>query len=316
MLGAQLLKCTSLADSFLRERIKTATDVLRLAVALSDGDISLAEPTKFLKFKRSERKWLLSRLEMAANPTEDMLRWQEPWKRLGERLHPGDYANQFPKAYSAFEVIRNDQPYPTFNRKIEKHLLEKNVSGILDLIGSRPGDLARRLDHLLRLESESGTVIGTFRDVADLVATPVLLQTLTHFRSRSGEHELRSFFPKGDVAKVYATTKKLPAMDPGFSGSVAQICEQTLLTRFSKLPPWANAISIQNWSITWCRSHSAPPARRFARSCEAAVCRCRRVMWCAFSSGGRMAAAGQTLISPPPCMVLISTTSTCCPTTI
>jgi hypothetical protein len=236
LLGAQLLRCTSLADSFLEGKLKTATDVLRLAVALSDGDVSLAEPTKFSKFKRSERKWLLSRLELAGNPAEDMLRRQEPWKRLGERLHPGDYATLFPKTYAAFEVIRNDQPYPTFNRKIEKHLLERNVAGVLDLIGTRPGDLTRRLDHLLRLGGDSSAVIAIFRDVVDRVSTPVLLQTLTHFRNRSREHELRSFFPKGDVAKVYATAKHLPAMAPALSESVAQICEQTLLARFSNLP--------------------------------------------------------------------------------
>lgn len=32
--------------------VRTATDVLRLAVALSGGDVSLAEPRKFGKFRR------------------------------------------------------------------------------------------------------------------------------------------------------------------------------------------------------------------------------------------------------------------------
>ena len=42
---------------------KTATDVLRLAVALSKGDVSLKENTKFKSFTRKERKMLLTMLD-------------------------------------------------------------------------------------------------------------------------------------------------------------------------------------------------------------------------------------------------------------
>ncbi|HUR45141.1 MAG TPA: TerD family protein [Candidatus Saccharimonadales bacterium] len=236
VLGASLLRCTSLAGSFLGERLKTATDVLRLSVALSDGDVSLAEPTKFTKFKRSERKWLLSRLEQTCDPTEDMLRWPEPWKRLGERLHPGDYATQFPKTYAAFGVIRNQLPYLTFNGKMEKRLLARDISGILAVVGSRPGDLTRRLDHLLRLADDRTAIIESFHEAADKVSTPVLLQALTHFRNRGRGQQLRSFFPKGDLAKVYATPNRLPALSPGTAETVAGICEKALVARFSKLP--------------------------------------------------------------------------------
>lgn len=236
ILGALLLRCTSLADSFLAAKLKTATDILRLAVALSDGDVSLAAPTKFTKFARSERKWLLSRLEETGDPTEDMLRWPEPWKRLGERLHPGDYATQFPKTYAAFEVIRNDRPYLTFNGRMEKQLLERDVAGILAVLRSRPGDLTRRLDHLFRLSSDANAVVEAFRNVVEKVSTPVLLQALTHFKNRGHGHEFRTFFPKGDLAKVYATANRLPALPAATAETVAAICEQTLVMRFSKLP--------------------------------------------------------------------------------
>lgn len=43
--------------------IKTATDVLRVAVAMSEGDVSLAEPTKFRNFSKRERRFLLGCLE-------------------------------------------------------------------------------------------------------------------------------------------------------------------------------------------------------------------------------------------------------------
>jgi hypothetical protein len=236
LLGAQLLRHTSLAESFFADKLKTPTDVLRLAVALSDGDVSLAESTKFTQFKRRERKWLLSRLEQSSDPAEDMLRWQEPWKRLGERLHPGDYSTEFPRTYAAFTVLRKDSPYPTFNRKLEKHFLEHDSGGALALLNARPGDLTRRLDHLLRLDDNSNTVLDCFHSVASRVSTPVLLQTLTHFKNRGHPRELRSFFPKGDVAKVFAARNRLPSLAPGTAEAVVGECEQALVSRFAKLP--------------------------------------------------------------------------------
>lgn len=237
LLGAQLLRHTSLADTVLADKLKTATDILRLAIAMSAGDVSLATPTKFGAFRRKERKWFLGRLEQCGNITEDMLRWSEPWKRLGERLHPGDYVANFPKTYAAFDVVRNAKPFTTFNSTIEKRLLDRDAAGVIELVHTRPGDLTRRLDHLLRLANDDKTVVGTFASVADRVSTPVLLQALTHFKNRAHPRELRSFFPKGDLAKVYATRNKLPALPPGAAEQVAQICELTLLTRFGKLPP-------------------------------------------------------------------------------
>lgn len=237
VVGAQLLRHTTLADSLLDGKVRTATDVLRLAVALSDGDVSLAEPTKFGKFTRGERKRLLNWLERCGDPTEDMLRWKERWKRLAERLHPGDYSAEFPKTFAAFDVLRNDRDFVTFNGRIERHLLSRDAVGVLPLLAKRPGDLTRRLDHLLRLGGDPNAVLDAFRDAAASVATPVLLQVLTHFTHRPQPRPLRTFFPKGDVAKVQAIANDLAPLPQGIPEDVARICEQTLVARFSKLPP-------------------------------------------------------------------------------
>lgn len=60
----------------LQSIFKTATDVLRLAVALSEGDVSLASSVRFKKFNRAERRFLLGLLEQCGNITEDMLRYK------------------------------------------------------------------------------------------------------------------------------------------------------------------------------------------------------------------------------------------------
>jgi hypothetical protein len=235
-LGAELIRNVSDGGAILDGHVKTATDVLRLAAALSGGDVSLATACKFGKFRRPERALLLGWIERAESRTEDMLRWRGRWVRLAERLHPGEYAKRFPKAAAAFDVIRNGRPFATFNGRIETGLLRKDTDAVLDLLDARPGELARRLDHLMRISADAAAVAGRFRACADKVSTPVLLQVLTHFRRRGEPAPLRAFFPKGNVAKVYATRELLPPLPAGQAAELAFVCEQALLHRFSKLP--------------------------------------------------------------------------------
>src|SRR5262249_61413212 len=106
---------------------KPAAVVLRVAVVMSGGDVSLATPGKFRRFKRTERRFLLDALEAIPAITEDMLRRPEVWKRLGRELRPGDYASRYPKTLKAFDVVRNDEAFETFNSKVEACLIRHDV---------------------------------------------------------------------------------------------------------------------------------------------------------------------------------------------
>src|SRR5262245_38141009 len=165
-------------------------DVLRLAVAMSGGDLSLAESAKFRNFTRRERKALLELLENCHNITEDMLRWKGRWVRLGEKLHPGEYKDRFSKAASSFDILRNNAPFPTFNSQVESAIRSRNVREAIDLLRDRPGEFTRRLDHLLRLRP-SMDIVSEFGEVASGVSTAVLLQTITHFKGRHAARDLR-----------------------------------------------------------------------------------------------------------------------------
>ena len=235
--GAALLRNTSFAPEWLSQRIDTATDVLRLAVAMSGGDVSLAEPCRFVNFRRAERALLLEWIDRHPNATEDMLRWKGRWIRLGEKLHPGDYPERFPKAFAAFAVLRNDLPFQTFNSRVEQSLAAGDGAGSVELLRSRPGELARRLDHLLRTASQPEEIIDGFRGITVKIASPLLLQVMVHFKRRPPQGSLRTFFPKGDVAKVQAIPSKLPPLPTGSAEAIAEICKSALLERFAKLPP-------------------------------------------------------------------------------
>lgn len=226
--------------------VKTATDVLRIAVGISGGDASLAQPTKFGRLSRAIRARLLGWIERSAARLEDMQRWEGRWIRLGERLHPGEYASRFPLTAEAFSALRNGRRERGFNSRIET-ALEKPAGAqqppawgdgpaeALELLKSRPGELARRLDLLLR-RGGGDQILEAFAEVASKVSTPVLLQVLVHFRHRS-RPGLRVFFPKGQVANVFARSDALQPIEPGYVSDVISICDHTLVTRFAKLPP-------------------------------------------------------------------------------
>ena len=230
--------------TYLIPYLKTATDVLRVAVVMSGGDVSLATPGKFRRFKRTERRFLLDAMEAIPAVTEDMLRRPEVWKRFGRELRPGDYASRYPNTLKAFDVVRNNEAFETFNGKVEAGLIRQDVATVTDLLKTRPGDFARRFDHLLRTSGEQAEVaLAGFMDVAHKVSTPVLLQVYAHFKNRDRVTDHRTFFPKGSVAKVQVVEETLPPLPPcKLAGGetldkfIARFVRDTLVMRFKSLP--------------------------------------------------------------------------------
>ncbi|WP_165075196.1 TerD family protein [Paludisphaera rhizosphaerae] len=290
VLGAELIRNTSDAEAVLGPHIKTATDVLRLAAAMSGGDVSLAQACRFGKFRRAERTLLLGWIERATSRTEDMLRWKQRWIRLGERLHPGEYAGRFPETAAAFDVLRNGRPFETFNSRVERSLLRKDVDSVLDLLDDRPGELARRLDHLTRLGDDRDAIVARFASRADRVSTPVLLQVLTYFRRRGEPADLRTFFPKGNIAKVYAIHEALPALPAGVDEELSTICEQALLDRFSKLPPLGACYlddMLRNYLVPFSQRSASKTLRTLVRGSRLPLPECTTMRFFVWWKNGR-----------------------------
>ena len=233
-------KTLSGASEFALSRfVKTATDVLRLAVAMSDGDMSLAKPTKFRSFKRWERRLLLEMLDNipAASRNEDMQRHGGRWIRLAHGLHSSEWAHRFPGSAFSITALRDGEAVKTFNSKVEKAVRSANMTEAVKLLSQRPGEFARRLDHMLRLsdEKQTGIVLKSFLFVASQVSTPVLLQTMTHFNYRT-DGGLRVVFPKGNISKIQAISNDLLPIKEDVALEVVSICETALHNRFATLP--------------------------------------------------------------------------------
>ncbi|MEU0338441.1 hypothetical protein ABZ092_05480 [Streptomyces bobili] len=173
--------------------LDTVTDVLRLACALSGGDVTLQEPTRFRALSRPARRALLAGLDavVAANPAKlaDVHAHREPFKRLGERLHPHEYP-RWPHAADVFAVARGEKEARSFDSRVEKLLDEYDVLGAVRLLTSAPGKLFRALDLLLRIAPDQDVrdaVLAAAVRVAPEVSGRVVLSVREHFQNRERE---------------------------------------------------------------------------------------------------------------------------------
>lgn len=222
--------------SLCKKYVKTATDVLRLVTAMSDGDVSLAENTKFRNLKRSERRIIMNLLAGCGNVAENMNRYAGRWIRVGEKLHPGEFAKneRYTKVVQAFGIIRNDGKIQSFGGKVDAAIASGDVTTVVSLLKKRPGEFARRIDFLLRTfdkDADKKAVIMGFASVAKDVSSTVLLQVREHFINKlDGSDDMRVFFPKGNLARsYYIKNDKAETIPEDAMIMVIAVCENALV---------------------------------------------------------------------------------------
>lgn len=247
----------------LKHFYKTATDVLRLVVYLSDGDVSLSEPTKFKSMPRAKRKLIIQLLNNCGNIEEDMLRNRMTWIRLGEFLHVSETRYlPYSKVQVAFNKLRNNGKIQTFGGRVDKAIAENRIDDALKLLAKRPGELARCLDYLLREFYDcSDQIIKTFEDVASQISVPVLLQVKEHFDWRTTKNDTRVFFPKGQLTKAYTVANELKPIDCGYCAKIVYICSDAIVEQFKSKEPMGNVYIAPEM-----KNYCVPQSQRSANS--------------------------------------------------
>lgn len=262
--------------SGLRKYIKTATDVLRLVTAMSDGDVSLAENTRYKSFTRRQRRMIMELLSGCPNIEGDMLRYKERWIKIGERIHPSEfdcsrYTLEYDRAINAFDKLRNNRKIETFAGKVEFDLAYGEYESALAELVKRPGELARRLDQLLRVAHKE-SVIRSFASVAEKVSTPVLLQVREHFLHRAEQADVRVFFPKGSLAKCHSERNNLPDIDEKYCQEVIRICENALVKIYGQREPMGKVYLPEDY-----RNYVVPFSQRSASKAMKTIVRGSRL---------------------------------------
>ena len=231
--------------------VKTATDILRIATYLSEGDVSLAQNTKFISLPRTLRKTLTLQLARVINE-EDIGRHRNKWVRLFHSLHAGEYSE---KVYAIAKKARNNQALESFYGRVEYAINTNNLPAAIRLLKSRPGEFGRKLDQLLRLTTQKkgnrlqhlmqktdyaiqqSLIVDGFLSITDKIPTRNLLQLLGHLHRRNLDINKRVVFPKGNTQRAIIVRKNMRALNKDTLTTLTTGIKDSLTKRFSAEAP-------------------------------------------------------------------------------
>lgn len=211
--------------------VDTVTDVLRLACALSGGDVTLATPTRFRSFARRDRRVLLAALDgvVAANPGKlaDVPAYREPWKRLGERLHPHEYP-ELPLAAEVFAVARGESVVRSLASRVDDAFDRADVAGAIGLLCIAPGLLLRNVDRAARAADagELKLLRDAVREHAPAVSGRVLLSVREHLDNRTLPESARVFVNR--AGRAWVTPDQRRPLDPDAVFDLADVIDAEL----------------------------------------------------------------------------------------
>lgn len=218
----------------------TVTDVLRLAAAVSGGDLTLETTTKFRSFARAERRIVMAALDsiVGESPAKlaDVARYAEEWKRLGERLHPHEHG-QFPQAQRVFAVARGEERVSSLAARAEGHFRSGETAQAARRLADAPGMLFRSLDRLLRGagQAEHAVVLDLAARVAPSVSGRVLLSAREHFqnRARDADASLPRIFANRK-GRAWVTPENRGGIDLGVRRDVLALLDEAIAARIGE----------------------------------------------------------------------------------
>lgn len=259
-----------------RGHLTSATDVLRVAVVLLGGNPALTEPMRLRSLGRTMRRAVLDALDRlpADMVIEDMWRQRGLWKRVGERLHPYEYATRLPVATLGFAAVRQtrldtvgfgaavrdeargvatvriagDRARVTpWISAVEDRLRAGDARAAAERLGQRPGELLRRVDHLVRVAQARqpdalAAVIGAVEVAAARGAPAMLLGLASHIAQRTAPWPRRVFFPGGNVLKAWGAPDHRAPLRGDAIGALVALLRAELVARAANKRNFARAV--------------------------------------------------------------------------
>lgn len=201
-------------------QIDTYTDVLRVAAALSNGDVTLATRVRFKSFKNYVRRGILTALNTVdSTKLPDIHRHTEVWKRLGERLHPRESDKN---AFKVFEVARGVREARTLNSFIQEAFDQKKPEVALAHMRKAPGVLFRNLDWVIRSNPARNNLMKSIEGAVEDVSGRVLLSVYEHMNNRASIQGLKRLFTN-TKGKTYVTDETRSLLDPSVVMDIQKI---------------------------------------------------------------------------------------------
>lgn len=219
-------------------------------------------PPRTRAIPRALRTTVLAHLEKlgTASVAEDMNRHPTIWKRLAERIHPFERTGAFPEAAVAFAALRSTvtparsqlgqamsasvAKYPerlriiehgggrvsvrsrTFAGAVEAFLDQCDLNGALRLLGTRPGELWRALDHLARSAGDDpdrqSMVQSAAGAAAHAVAPGVLAAAAAELRGRDATVPAEATATEAVAVASHRKSRRSARAEGGAAGVVSE----------------------------------------------------------------------------------------------
>lgn len=199
--GATLSKLAIGKDLSIKADI--ATDILRIAYSWSEVDFSTpAKSVVFKKFKRSERRFLLSLLENSKTLENDVRMKKDVWKKLFGRLNPNDY--KFKKVNTVYNLIYNKK-IKGMESSFKKLLSDSNDLAISEAVKMSPGFYVRNIHQLYKAFGKK-----TFEVLPSIVQKLSVSQLikLSKYIETENNKRTRLVAPKGNWRKIQLIENK------------------------------------------------------------------------------------------------------------
>ena len=237
----------------------TLTDILRMTTHLSEGDISLAAPTEF-RLTGSMRRRVMQMLEHYVTrreertgerflmSLEDMKHHRRKWLALLTHIHADSkpFRKAFPEAQRIVNLIRwHEDRIPTWNSKVENtaDLIEK-----MRLLVQRPGEFARRLNSLLKIDLKEckdskdfkdSKVLKIFGALSSSISNKVLFELFSYFEGRR-KSRTRAIYIKGKRKPVVLPVQE--ALPEALVDEVQRIITDGIRSKFYEWPAMGDVV--------------------------------------------------------------------------
>lgn len=236
-----IINAARLCDGLPLVAVDRVTDVLRIAVALSGGDLTLSTPTRFARIRRAHRRVLLAALDRlvaadAPGKLAEVPRLAERWKRLGVELRAGDYVTRYPAALTVFAVARGEISASSPVAAAEYFMRKGSPIGAAEALSVSPGALVRAADRLLRTAPDavqSDRLLHYIRAALPHVSGRVLLSLREHMQNRTGVAASRVFV--GRSRRAWATGDTRPPLPADLVADLTAAIDDEVVRRLPRI---------------------------------------------------------------------------------
>ncbi|MDO4762247.1 MAG: hypothetical protein Q4A31_10040, partial [Corynebacterium sp.] len=199
-------------------KVRNADDLLRLIVGCFGSGARLLQDVRLRSVPQAKRRVILDALARREQQFDlDLLfRRRKVWQKVMRVLHPYAQPNA-PR--TQLDIIHENVKFRTTNALVEQALVDGDIITACTLLSKQPGNLIRRLDHLMRLAGARRTLgwqdnvaalDAALKQAAPKVRLSTLISVLNHLRTREDTFKVVKIPGKGNVLQKVEATKVLP----------------------------------------------------------------------------------------------------------